>query len=90
MTFYGLGFHQFRERWITKEWFWYQTSSDTVSPADKLSFEEAQEILSERLADISPHLDEDTQTELGRMFEALADMTDDDAALAEMKDLGLL
>jgi len=35
-------------------------------------------------------LDEDTHTELGRMFEELADMTDDDAAIAEMQDLGLL
>jgi hypothetical protein len=30
------------------------------------------------------------QSELGRMFEAFADMTDDDAAIAEMQDLGLL
>jgi hypothetical protein len=22
--FYGLGFHEFRERWITQEWFWYE------------------------------------------------------------------
>jgi hypothetical protein len=26
MTFYGLGFHEARERWVTKEWFWYQES----------------------------------------------------------------
>ena len=90
MTFYSYGYHQFRERWITEEWFWHQTSADMISPADKLPFEEAQEILSERLTEISPHLDEDTQTDLGRMFEALADMTDDDAALAEMQDMGLL
>ena len=90
MTFYGLGYHQYRERWLTEEWFWYQTSSDMVGSGDKLSIEETKEILSDRIADISPHLDEDTQTELGRMFEALADMTDDDAALAEMQDLGLL
>jgi hypothetical protein len=29
------------------------------------------------------------QSELGRMFEALADIADDDAALAEMQDSGL-
>lgn len=23
MAFYGLGFHESRERWITQEWFWY-------------------------------------------------------------------
>ena len=26
MTFYGLGYHEARERWITQEWFWYQAS----------------------------------------------------------------
>ncbi len=26
MTFYGLGFHEHRERWITDEWFWYQAN----------------------------------------------------------------
>ena len=82
MTFYGYGYHQYRERWITEEWFWHQTPADMVSPADKLPFDEVQEILFEGLADISPHLNEDTKTELGQMFEALADMTDDDAALA--------
>jgi hypothetical protein len=90
MTFYSYGYHQFRERWITEELFWRQTSADMISPADKLSFEEAQEVLSERLTEISPHLNEDTQSDLGRMFEAIADMTDDDAALAEMQDMGLL
>lgn len=61
-----------------------------VSHADRLSFDELQEILSERLIDISPNPDKETQTELGRMFEALADLTDNDAALAKMQDLGLL
>ena len=44
----------------------------------------------ERRDEISPHFDEDEQSEQGKMFEALADMTDDDGALAEMQDLGLL
>ena len=42
------------------------------------------------VSSFSPHFGEDTQSETGQMFEMLADMTDDDAALAEMKDLGLL
>lgn len=90
MTFYGLGYHKYRERWLNDEWFWYQTPASTVSPADQISFEEGQEILAERMEAISPHLENDTQTETGRMFEAIADMTDDDAAIAEMQDLGLL
>ena len=25
MTFFGLGYHEYRERWLTHHWFWYQT-----------------------------------------------------------------
>ncbi len=90
MSFYGLGYHEYRERWISTEWFWRQTPTRFVPVRQPIAQEEALALFSDRLTEISPHLDEDTQTELGRMFEALADMTDDDAALAEMQDLGLL
>ncbi len=26
MSFYGLGYHEYRERWIHNEWFWYQAN----------------------------------------------------------------
>ncbi len=26
MTFYGYGYHEYRERWVTSEWFWYQAN----------------------------------------------------------------
>ena len=90
MTFWGLGYHEYRERWIHQEWFWHQTPTDFVDPLAKLPLEEAEKFLEERLEEISPEISEDTQTEVGRLFEALADMTDDDAALSEMQDLGLL
>ena len=90
MTFYGLGFHEYRERWISKEWFWYQSQESQVDTQSKLSLEEVTEKLEQRLADISPNLGQDTQTEIGWMFEQLADLTDEDGALAEMQDLGLL
>lgn len=90
MTFYGLGYHEYRERWITKEWFWYQSQESLVDVRTIISGEEVTEKLEQQLAEISNHLGEDTQTELGQMFEYLADLTDDDAALAEMQDLGSL
>lgn len=90
MTFYGLGYHEYRERWINNEWFWYQSQESMVDIKTKLPGEEVTEKLEQRFAEISSYLSDNTQTELGRMFEALADMTDDDAALAEMQDLGLL
>jgi len=90
MTFYGLGYHDYRERWISKEWFWYQSQESQVETQFKLTFEEVTEKLEQRLAVISPFLDQDTQTEIGWMFEQLADLTDEDGALVEMEDLGLL
>ena len=90
MTFWGLGYHEYRERWIHNEWFWHQTPASSVDPLEKISQEEALEHLERRKEEISPHMDEDTQTELGKLFEVLADLTDDDAALAEMQDLGLI
>ena len=90
MTFWGLGYHEYRERWIHQEWFWHQTPVDLVGPQHKISHEDALVQVEQRRREISPQFQADTQTEQGRMFEALADMTDDDAALAEMQDLGLL
>lgn len=90
MTFYGLGFHEYRERWISEEWFWYQSQESMIDVRSKMSVEEVVEKLEQRLADISANLSKDTQTELGQLFEQFADLTDDDAALAEMQDLGLL
>ena len=90
MTFYGLGFHEYRERWISDEWFWYQSQEGAVELQTKIPGEEVFEKLEQRLEEISSQLGQDTQTDLGQMFERLADLTDDDAALAEMQDLGLL
>ncbi|MCB2160482.1 hypothetical protein KQH40_00180 [bacterium] len=90
MTFWGLGYHEYRERWIHKEWFWHQTPTDFVDPSKKLSQEDSQKLLDGRREEITHHLDSHEQSEQGKLFEALADMTDDDAALAEMQDLGLL
>lgn len=90
MTFFGLGYHEYRERWVSEEWFWYQSQESAVDIGVKKSTEEISEKLKQRRIEIASHLHEDTQTELGQMFEQFADLTDDDAALAEMQDLGLI
>ncbi|HEY9078059.1 MAG TPA: DUF2958 domain-containing protein [Anaerolineaceae bacterium] len=87
MTFYGLGYHDERERWITQEWFWYQTDSTSKMLEDQMNKEEATEILKKRSERIQTYTQEDTQTQRGKIFEILADLTDDDGAMAEMEDL---
>ncbi len=87
MTFYGLGYHEQRERWITDEWFWYQSEPYSKIIEQRIEKEEANELLHQRLESISPFIQEDTQTLRGRIFEILADLTDEDGTLAEMEDL---
>src|SRR5262245_5944465 len=81
MTFYGLGYHEQRERWITHEWFWYQTELYPERLKQTIDKDEAREFLKQRTEKIAPYLGKDTQTERGKLYEMLADMTDDDAAL---------
>jgi hypothetical protein len=87
MTFYGLGFHEARERWITQEWFWYQASSYPELLRQRLEKAGAEEVIKQRLESIEPFLNKTIQTERGNLFELLADLTDEDGALAEIEDL---
>jgi hypothetical protein len=84
MTFYGLGYHKYRERWISNEWFWYQSNESAVDFSTPISGEEVTAQLEQRLTEISPNLDKDIQTERGRKFEHFADLFDDDTALKAM------
>ena len=89
MTFYGLGYHKYRERWLSEEWFCYHIPPSLVAGHKTVSKEDTEEVLAQRLADIRPHLVENTQTERGRQFGILADLTDDDVALSVLRDLGM-
>jgi hypothetical protein len=90
MTFYGLGFHEYRERWFTDEWFWYQTPSFREVIVHIVPKEEAQAIIQQRLESISPYVKSGTQSARGRLFEMLANLTDEDGAYAELQELGSL
>lgn len=87
MTFYGLGFHESRERWITGEWFWYQTSPYPDLVKQRLEKPKAEELIRQRLESINPTSIQNTQTRRGNLFEILADLSDEDGALAEIEDL---
>jgi hypothetical protein len=65
MTFYGLGFHDQREHWITEEWYWYQANPYPDMLSKKLEKEEAQELIEQRKEEINPYVNCDTQTNRG-------------------------
>jgi hypothetical protein len=87
MTFYSLGFHDPRERWITQEWFWYHSYLQPDKLEEKIEKDEAKNIIQRRRESIRPLPSPTTQTWRGNLFELLADLTDEDGALAEMEDL---
>lgn len=90
ITFYGLGFHDQRERWITDTWAWYDAHArpdralPSVAKADVLRW------IDERQRELQAAARTSTQSNRSRFFEMLADLTDEDGALAEMEDLEAL
>ncbi len=55
MTFYGLVYHEHRERWLTNEWFWYQANVYPEMMREQIDKEEAKEMIQQRLESIFPY-----------------------------------
>jgi hypothetical protein len=87
VTFWGLGYHEYRERWITTEWFWYQAFSRPELLEQTVDKATARQMLEEQREHIRSSAGYPPQSERGQLFEMLADLTDEDGALAELEDL---
>ncbi len=90
MTFYGLGYHEYRERWIKNEWFWYPTDLEPKKLEQVLPKAEFADLLQNRLDSLQAYMQVATQSQAGALFEILADLTDEDGAVAELEDLEFL
>ncbi len=88
VTFYGLGYHDQRERWITDSWFWYEANLFPDRLWSSIPKEKALKLIAERQAAIQPYVTNEPQSPRARLFELLADLTDEDGAYTEMEDLG--
>jgi hypothetical protein len=86
VTFYGLGFHEYRDRWFIYEWHWYQSFSNSESCEGEINKDEAVKQVEARKDEISPYAEKTKQPEAGYMFEMLADLTEDDGAIADFDD----
>lgn len=84
---WGLGFHEYRERWLTDDWHWYQADAFPETAEQRVEIEDAQQMIEERQKTIAPYTTQSTQTRRGKMFDMLADLVDEDGAWAEMQDL---
>jgi hypothetical protein len=90
ITFWGLGYHEWRERWLHDEWFWYTAYLPENKLAQTIPTKEAIQQLQKRREGIQPHI---TETEIdrsrsARFFEMLADLTDEDDARITLEDMG--
>lgn len=88
VTFYGLGKHEYRERWYTDEWHFYRANGFPERMERRLSPEEAREQIQKRRVEITPYAREEPQSGRAKLYEMLADLTDEDGALVEIEDLG--
>jgi hypothetical protein len=87
MTFYGLGYHEYRERWLTNEWFWYQSNPDPNLIKTRLDKKEVEEMIQKHRDEVLSQASQSRQSMRGKLFEILADLTDEDGAKAEMEDV---
>lgn len=88
VCFYGIGFHEHRERWYTDQWFWYRANNFPERLNQTIPKDEAEEMIKKRRAEIASYVTDQPRSPRARLFEFLADITDEDGALAELEDLG--
>ena len=86
-TFWGLGYHEYRERWITDSWQWYQ-SQQTAAKKPTMHKEEALAQIKEREAFVRANAAPTRQSRQAQLYELIADLTDEDGALSELEDMG--
>ena len=88
LTFYGLGYHEQRERWITGYWRWYESIYNAKEldiipkPEAKAQIQEREEFARDAAA-ASP-----VPSRRAQLYELMAHLTDEDGALTELEDLG--
>jgi hypothetical protein len=90
LTFWGLGFHEQRERWLTEEWRWYETQQWRHTKPPQIPTEDAVALIQQRRDEIVTHVTPPQQSQRAQLFEILADLTDEDGAYTELEDLDWL
>jgi hypothetical protein len=87
LTFWGAGYFEPRERWLTTEWRYYETQQLLHTMPQKIAPEDVQVIVQERLEEIAPYVTPEPQSKRAPLYELLAGLTDEDGALTELEDM---
>ncbi len=86
LTFFGLGFHEHRERWLTT-WSWYETDLRGERQKSRLDKPQVLEQIAARHAEVVSYGTPHQSSKRAQLYTLLADLTDEDGALSEMEDL---
>jgi hypothetical protein len=87
LTFWGLGYHEHRERWIMDSWQWFE-SQRNISALPHIDKEKAHAQIKEREAFVRASATPSKHSPRAQLYETIADLTDEDGAFSELEDLG--
>ncbi|MBE7512740.1 MAG: hypothetical protein HS103_07980 [Anaerolineales bacterium] len=88
-TFWGLGYHEHRERLIVDSWQWFE-SQRKAETLPALAKAEVRQQITEREDFVRANSTPSGQSPRAKLYELLADLTDEDGALSELDDLDSL
>lgn len=78
VTFWGLGFHEPRERWLSEQWSWFTSQRTFSEQVDKdTAFAE----ITKRRQDVLGWNRHEQPSKRAQLYALLADLTDEDGAL---------
>jgi len=88
-TFFSLGYHDRRERWMTDTWSWYDAHQPEERMEKHIELSEAESLIQARREEIAEDMRQfpTVQTQSAMLFELLADLSDEDGAATEIDDL---
>lgn len=87
ITFYGQGFHHYREEWLVDEWRWYGATPSKQTKMQSLDKDVVREKLAERANYVEREMTDNAPSERALLYALIADLTDDDSAIVELDDL---
>lgn len=87
ITFYGLGYHEYRERWMVDSWRFYESGLLNPKGLETLPKAEALRIIAEHEAEIKRQAKPEARSGQALLYELLAELGDEDSALADMEDM---
>jgi hypothetical protein len=87
ITFYGLGYHEYRERWLVEDWRFFERGLLNPTGLEVMSKAEALKIIAEHAAEVRSQAKPEGRSGQALLYELLAEMGDEDSALADMEDM---